>query len=382
MRQQAWQQFTQQGLPTLRDEQWKYTPLRMVAALLKEEENNVGGILNEARTKQSNIELQFEANSYVKQVDFDNVAIFNHTFNLAEHPLAVLNTALMQSGVAITIPDNTVIAEPIVITCIANDASAEQTQQLRHIIKIGVNSKAQVIFKYESATEKRYFVNIVQEIHAGENSHLEHVIIQEQHDDALHIEGVHIKQAANSIVKSYALSKGAKLARFDIQAHFAAAGSSCEMIGLYQAKGKQHVDFHLNAEHKQPHCRTKQFYRGIVDDKAKAVFNARVVIHPQADKSVSEQTNNNLLLSNTAEVDTKPELEVYHDDVKAAHGATVGQLDKDALFYLTARGIQKEKAEEMLRTAFLSAVIDEIDSVMVQALFRTALGMMEDKNGR
>lgn len=366
MREQAKKQFEEQGLPTLRDEQWKYTSLRQLSKFLKESPT-------EPQTIESGCGKFISINapeSIAKPLNISEQNNLNQTLNLPDHPLAVLNTAQMHDGYEITVPDNTVVAEPIEIHCVATE-----NQQLRHIIKIGKNSKAQIIFKYESKADEQYFTNVIQEIHLEANSQLEHVIIQNHNKEAFHIEGVHVKQADNSTMKSYALSKGAKLARFDIQTHYAAPGSHCEMIGLYEVSGKQHVDFHLNAEHKQPHCSTKQFYRGIVDDSGRAVFNARVAIHAQASKSVSEQTNNNLLLSDKAEVDTKPELEVYHDDVKAAHGATVGQLDKDALFYLQARGIEKSQAEFMLREAFLKAVLDEIDNPSIKAL-------MEKHHGR
>jgi Fe-S cluster assembly protein SufD len=375
IREQALKQFEQQGLPTQRDEHWKYTPLRQLSNFLKAQPANC---------KSADAQEIFTISApegVVAKIDFANTIAFNQALDLAAHPFALMNTAQMQLGYEINIPANTVIDSPIVVTCHVTDEFAKHVLQIRQMVKLGVGSKAVVIFKYESRTEQEYFVNSVQEIYADEGAQLKHVIAQTHNDKAMHIEGVHIKQEANSNVKSYAVSNGAKLARFDIQAHYAAEGAECEMLGAYHVAGKQHVDFHLNAEHRHSHCRSKQFYRGIASDKAKAVFNGRVAIHPQASKSVSEQTNNNLLLSNTAEVDTKPELEVYHDDVKAAHGATVGQLDKDALFYLQARGVEKEKAEAMLRSAFLLALIDEIENPAIKKIFNEALSVQEDCYG-
>ncbi len=288
---------------------------------------------------------------------------------------------IMNHDIEINIPDNTVIPEPIIMNCIFNDDNTQEMQPRKHKIRIGKNSKVTVVFHYQSETQKQYSANIIQDIISDENSYLEHVIIQDHHLDVSHEEGVHIHQAKFSTVKSYALSRGSKLASFNINTYYAAPNSTCEMVGLYQVADRQHVKFNLNAEHEKPHCRTKQFYRGIIDDKARAVFNGRVVIHPQAHKSESEQTNNNLLLSSLAQINSKPELQVYHDDVKATHGATIGQLDPDALFYLQTRGLSKDQAELLLRHAFLMAVIDEIENPRIQQYFRDALNMQENANG-
>jgi Fe-S cluster assembly protein SufD len=230
----------------------------------------------------------------------------------------------------------------------------------------------------EDAAEN--LTNAVTEIilHAG--AALEHYRVQQESVQGYHVSSVHVQQEASSRYESHVIALGGALSRTDIETRLAAAGAETVLNGLYMAGGRQHVDHHTRIDHLAPHTRSAEYYRGVLAGRARAVFNGKVVVHPDAQKTDAHQTNANLLLSADAEVDTKPELEIYADDVKCSHGATVGQLDEDALFYLRARAIDLETARSLLTYAFAEDIISRMRFKPIrERLSRLVLGRLPEQ---
>jgi Fe-S cluster assembly protein SufD len=205
-----------------------------------------------------------------------------------------------------------------------------------------------------------YFTNAVTEIVVGENASVEHVKLQEESDQAFHIATVQAHQERASRFHSHSISLGAALARHDINSVMAGEGAECTLNGLYQVAGTQHVDHHTRLDHAMPHCSSREYYRGILDGQSSGVFNGAIIVRKDAQKTDAIQSNKNLLLSEEAVINTKPELQILADDVRCTHGATIGQLDPDAIFYLRARGISLESARHLLTRAFANDVIARI----------------------
>lgn len=375
IRESAWEAFSSRGLPTRRVENWRYTPLR---------------ILNQLPCEAVTDLVSVEVLLYTLPLDIYTIIIIDgvldqkrssYPVNWAEdpqpaqinpdkHPLGVLNLALSQGGIDWVLEAGTIIDKPIALVHINTAKSAGQHRHLNHRFTLGEGAKASVMFYSLTTTISRSMNNVMIQANLKENAHLGYYLIQNENQDSVHVQGLHVEQAAGSNLDSFILSLGAKLARFDISTAYLGSQASAHMNGVYSVSDKQHVDIHLNAEHVATHCTTHQHIRGLADGQAKAVFNGRVCVHQNAVKSYSEQSNHNLLLSATAEIDTKPELEIYNDDVKCAHGATVGQLDQDALFYLMARGISKHEALAILRQAFVEQQFESIQDERVRGYFK------------
>jgi Fe-S cluster assembly protein SufD len=281
-----------------------------------------------------------------------------------------LNLALSQGGINLHIEANTIIDKPIALVHISTSTSAGKHRHLNHRITLGEGAKASLVVYTLGSTVARSVNNLMIHADLKANSHLGFYIAQNENQDSVHIQGLHLEQASGSTLDSFIMSLGAKLSRIDVSTVYLGSQACAHMNGLYAVSDKQHVDIHLNAEHIATHCSTYQNIRGMADGSAKAVFNGRICVHKNAVKSYSEQANHNLLLSSTAEIDTKPELEIYNDDVKCAHGATVGQLDQDALFYLMARGISKHEALAILRQAFVEQQFELIQDEKVKSHFK------------
>jgi Fe-S cluster assembly protein SufD len=224
----------------------------------------------------------------------------------------------------------------------------------------GAGSRATVIECYLAAEHAAYFTNAVTEIVADDNAALEHVKFQDEAPDAFHLATIagNLGRASKVNVHSFAL--GAKLSRNNIRAKLAGEGLECILNGLYLTHGEQLADHHMIVEHAQPHCASHEYFNGILDDKSKGVFHGRIYVHPVAQKTDAKQTNKNLLLSDDATADTKPQLEIYADDVKCTHGATIGQLNDESIFYLRSRGLGEDTARRMLIHAFAGEIIARV----------------------
>lgn len=384
LRRQQFENFKAKGFPTRKNENWKYTDLAFLAkkefALsTKPSEPITQSILDQCINNQEYYQLVFVDGYFAPSLsnceDFPANVQYQSLVNLMKddnkellellihqepaESLITLNTAFLTDGVYLSIPQNEQISRPIKLLFITTEKTHPTMYYPRNIIIMGENSKATIIEEHISTTKQSYFKNIVNQITVNSGAQLSYTKLQREGAGATHIAHTVIKQYRDSHVSSFSFSFGSSFARDDLHFALKEPGAQCKLYGLYQLTHKQHIDHHTCIDHFVPRCESYQHYKGIIDEQAVGIFNGKVVVHPQAQKTNAQQINQNLLLSKTAEVNTKPELEIYADDVKCAHGATVGQLDENSLFYLRARGIDLAIAKKMLTEAFANEIIGQ-----------------------
>lgn len=267
-----------------------------------------------------------------------------------QHGFHAQNTAMLQLGLFIYVPAHVCIAEPILL--VHWQTHANQAIYLRHVVVVDSGASLSIIEDYQGQSELSYYTNAITEAWAGPNSCLKHYKVQRESTLAWHVGHLAVKLAAGSHVDSHVLSLGAIWSRFDAQFVLSEPHAECFLNGVYVPRGQQHMDHHTWVYHDAPNGTSQQDYKGIVNDAAHAVFNGQIHVARDAQKTVARQQNKNLLLSKQAEVDTKPQLDIAADDVQCTHGATVGQLDADALFYFATRGIAVHEATQYLIQAF------------------------------
>ncbi len=388
-------QFSELGFPTLRDEDWRFTNVAPIEKLnfTPAKEISANGaelkILSEAAfTKLPGNRLVFvngffsaklsNVKSGGKDVRIESLStslaknsalIEKHLgkyANTANNSFAALNQAFFTDGAFIFVPKGVEVAEPIQLIYISSAKQNGETIQPRNLIIAEANSKLTVVESYLSTSGAAYFTNAVTEIVAGESARVEHVKLQDEATNAFHIATIagEFGKTSNVTVHSFAL--GAKLSRTNIRTKLAGEGLECVLNGLYLTKDDQLADHHMIVEHAQPHCASHEYFNGILDDKSKGVFHGRIYVHQIAQKTDAKQTNKNLLLSDDATADTKPQLEIYADDVKCTHGATIGQLNDESIFYLRARGIPKDTARRMLIHAFAGEIVERVKCAPVR----------------
>jgi Fe-S cluster assembly protein SufD len=271
-----------------------------------------------------------------------------------------LNTAFADDGAFIRVPRNTVLDEPIHLLNISDSSKSSFLAHPRNLLIIGAGSQVQIIESYHHLASQAYFNNIVTEMVVEENAIVDHVRIQNESRQAYHVAAREVHQEKGSVYSSISIDLGGALVRNNFNLRLQAENCEGNLFGFYMAAGQQHVDNHTLIDHAMPHCNSKEHYKGILDDKAHGVFNGKVMVRPDAQKTNAYQSNQCLLLSNEATINAKPQLEIFADDVKCSHGAAIGQLDEDAAFYLRSRGIGEEEANAMLRYAYASEVLDHI----------------------
>ncbi len=271
-----------------------------------------------------------------------------------------LNTAFFQDGAFIWVPAGLALVEPVHLLFISTVPETGASIHPRNLILVQRDARLQVIETYAQLKEGENLTNTVTEIVAGPNARVEHCKYQCEGPQSYHLAAIQIHQEAHSETVSHSISLGGRLARNDIQSHFAGAGGNSLFNGLYLAGNDQLTDHHTVIDHAQPHCGSHEFYNGILHGRGRGVFNGKIFVRPGAQKTEAKQTNRNLVLSDEAVIDTKPQLEIFADDVKCTHGATVGQLDSEALFYLQSRGIGRDLARQMLMHAFAQEIIDRV----------------------
>jgi Fe-S cluster assembly protein SufD len=389
LRQAGLASFAQAGFPTLHDEDWRFTNVAPIAKLNFQLAGAV--TVNGAETRALDesvfaalpghrlvfVNGFFSAKlSRIKPVT-GGVRIENLSAALAQdaalveqhlgkyaHPtgnaFAALNQALFSDGAFIFVPQDVAVAEPVQLIYISSAKHNGETILPRNLVIAEANSRLTVVESYISTGNVAYFTNAVTEILAGDHAAVEHVKVQDEAADAYHIATIagEFGRASNVSVHSFAL--GAKISRNNIRTKLAGEGLECVLNGLYLTKDEQLADHHMIVEHAQPHCASHEYFNGILDDKSKGVFHGRIYVHPVAQKTDAKQTNKNLLLSDDATADTKPQLEIYADDVKCTHGATIGQLNAESIFYLRTRGIGTDMARQMLIHAFAGEIIERI----------------------
>ncbi|MGQ3890054.1 Fe-S cluster assembly protein SufD [Legionella sp. CNM-1927-20] len=275
-----------------------------------------------------------------------------------EHGFHALNTAILQTGMFIYLPQGVCLTEPLILAHWQNNQ--EQAVYPRHLIIAESESEATIVETFNGQENLNYLTNVVTEIALAKNAKLVHYKVQNESKAAFHIGHLAVKQATQSQFESHSISVGGRLVRSDIAISLEGEQAQCLMNGLYMPCDNQHIDHHTTVHHQVPTCQSTQDYKGVLAGRARAVFNGKVIVAKYAQHSEARQQNKNLLLSAQAEVDTKPQLEIFANDVVCSHGATVGQLDEDALFYMASRGISREEANRYLIQAFVTENLNRI----------------------
>jgi Fe-S cluster assembly protein SufD len=297
-----------------------------------------------------------------------------------EQALVALNTAFFSDGALVHVPEGVTLEAPIHVVYLSVPGAGPTLSHPRTLVVAERGSHATVIEDFVSLGSGSAFTNAVTEIVLADGARLEHVSLQREHEDATHLATLQVSQARDSRYVAHGISLGGTLTRNDLVAILDGPGAECELHGFYVASGRQHVDNHTTIDHARPSGTSREFYKGVLADRAHGVFNGKVIVRPDAQKTSARQTNKNLLLSADAEVDSKPQLEIFADDVKCSHGSTIGQLDEDALFYLQARGIDAGAARSLLMRAFsaeitatisIPALRERIDELLTARLSRS-----------
>jgi len=380
--------FSDLGFPTSRQEEWKYTEVAPIRrTLFRPAAYELDGLSTERLTGLTFCNLQCPRLVFLnghysaelsslkglpKTVQVQSLAeVLKQSPDLVkphltrharyeDHPFVALNTALIQDGALVHVPKGEVLQEPIHLLFLSTAAEEAVAVHPRNLILVDDNSQVTIVESYIGLHKGVYFTNSVTEIVAAENTVVDHYKLHQESKKAFHIATMQVYQDRSSSVRTFNATLGGKLTRNEVNVVLDGEGAECGLEGLYLISGRQHVDNHTRLEHAKPHCDSREMYKGILDEKATGVFHGRIVVRPGAQKTDSKQTNNNLLLSDEALINTKPQLEIYADDVKCTHGATIGQLDPDALFYLRSRGIDQTTARSLLIYAFASQVVNRI----------------------
>lgn len=387
-REEALDQFSRLGFPTTRDEDWKYTNVRPIIKrpfelaseccvglveddlgddLLPELEAHrlvfVNGRLAPQLSRLGDLPEGVSLDGLARLLDSEPESVETYLGRLAKpsaHGFAALNLAYMTDGAVLRVGKGVAMEHPIHLLYVATPQAAYMGYHLRNLVIAEEGSRAQVIEHYVTLGEAVCLNNVVTEVAVGASATVAHYKLQQESEKTYHVATLEVQQVEASRFDSYSVSMGGALTRNDINASLDAEGAHCELIGLYVAGGRQHVDYHTRVHHLRPEGTSREFYRGVLSGRGRGVFNGQVYVHPGAQKTDATQSNNNLLLSPDAEVDTKPQLEIYADDVSCSHGATVGQLDPEMLFYLRSRGIPEPMARGMLTYGFARDLVERI----------------------
>ena len=402
LRESAMDRFEQLGFPSVKEEEWKYTNIAPITRL------NFKAALTSSGAGEAVCSDEFERFGYIEarasrmvfrngvlSTDLSSLTgltgggvvaidlseaiadakygeiIREHLARSADYnanAFTALNTAFLSSGAFILIQKGIELEPPLHLDFITDPTGPESANFPRILVIAEENSRVTIIESYASTNDATYFTNSVVEMVLKDGARLEHYKVQRESLNAYHVATTSADLGPNSSYDSTAVNFGARLSRHDIHVRMGNEGAECRVDGLYVVSSDQHTDTHSVIDHQQPHCTSHQLYKGILDGKSRAVFNGKIFVRHGAQKTDAMQTNKNLLLSDEARVDTKPQLEILADDVKCAHGAAVGQIEEDELFYLETRGIHPDLARNLLTYGFAEEVIGKIkvDSIRAQ----------------
>jgi len=280
------------------------------------------------------------------------------------HPFAALHDAFQEDGAAVVIPRDRELANPVHLVFLARPA-ADGTPAMtfpRVVVHAGSGSRAAVIQDHVSLGEGALFTDAVTQLRVDANARLDHVLLQREDDGVFHVSNVQARLARDARLDCHTVSLGGALVRNDAEALLAEEGSECHLRGLALGTGRRVVDNHTLVDHAVPHCSSRELYKAVLAGRSRGVFRGRVIVRPDAQKTDADQHNPNLLLSDEAEVDTKPQLEIWADDVRCSHGSTIGQIDADQLFYLRSRGLPQARARELLTRGFAAEITRSLPS--------------------
>ena len=378
--------FASLGFPTTRDEEWRFTSVAPIAstefnaappapASLSEQDLArfvyadaahrlvlVNGRLAPELSRVSGLPhgVRFGSLATALQSESDAVArYFGQLADFGARAFTALNTAFAQDGAFVLIPDRLVLESPLQLIFLST-GDAPFMSSPRTLVLAGERSESRIVETYVGAPGQVYFTNAVTEIAVGEHAIVDHYKVQEEGAEAFHIAALHVHAGRSATFSSHAFSLGSRLSRNDIFIALDGEGAECTLNGLYLADGDRLVDTHTTIDHAKPHCPSHEVYKGILGGRARAVFNGKIIVRPDAQKTDAKQTNRALLLTDDATINTKPQLEIFADDVKCTHGAAIGQIDEDALFYLRTRGLTFAEARDMLIHAFAGEIIDRV----------------------
>ncbi|HYH87145.1 MAG TPA: Fe-S cluster assembly protein SufD [Pyrinomonadaceae bacterium] len=289
-------------------------------------------------------------------------------FSKGDDAFAALNTAFLRGGAFIHLPAGVSVDAPVQLLFLSASPEAESASFPRVLVVAGRDSRLDIIESHAATGESVYFTNTVVEIFVGEGARVTHCKVQDESERAFHVAATRAEVGRSGAYEATSVTLGAQLSRHGIEVLLASEGAECRVDGLYIVGTGQHADTHSLIDHRKPHGTSRQNYKGILDGKSRAVFNGRVFVHDGAFQTDAVQSNKNLLLSTDARIDTKPQLEIYNDDVKCAHGATVGQLEEEELFYLRSRGLHTDLARNLLTYGFAEEIVAKIkyDSIRAQ----------------
>lgn len=377
--------FAALGFPTTRDEEWRFTNVAPIAsgefkpALTTAADADLSGaIYGDVQNRLVVLNGRFSpelsrvgalppgvrVGSLATAVTEQAEIVQRYLGQLAEfgtRAFTALNTALAADGAFVYIPDGAIIEEPLellFVTTAAADISVMSTA--RALVVTGERAQCRLVETYYGTTGAAYFTNGVTEVFCGEGSIVDHYKVQQESLEAYHVASMHVHASRAATFSSHSFSLGGKLVRNDVFAMLDGEGAECTLNGLYIADGDRLVDNHTSIDHAKAHCPSHEIYKGILGGTARAIFNGKIIVRQDAQKTDAKQTNRALLLSDTAQINTKPQLEIFADDVKCTHGAAIGQLDDDAIFYLRARGLTYFEARDMLIHAFAGDILDRI----------------------
>jgi len=288
---------------------------------------------------------------------------------------SALNTALAFDGAYVHIPDGVVLDRPLQLLFVATapESSTPTMSNVRALIVAGDRSQARIVETYAGPPGSKYFTNAITEVFVGEGAVVDHYKVQQESVEAFHVASMHVHAGRSANFSSHSFSLGGQIVRNDVVAVLDGEGAECTLNGLYLADGDRLVDNHTAIDHAKAHCPSHEIYKGILGGKARAVFNGKIVVRQDAQKTDAKQTNRALLLSDNASINTKPQLEIFADDVKCTHGAAIGQLDEDAIFYLRARGLTYFEARDMLIHAFAGDILNRVKIEPLRLALEAAL---------
>jgi Fe-S cluster assembly protein SufD len=368
LRKAAMARFTELGFPGPRDEEWRFTPIAPLARVPFEPEPRDGEEISftlRGCQLPSGVILCDLAGALRKHAALVGPHLARHA-DWKKHPFTALNTAFLHDGAFLHVPAGTTIEEPISLDFHAFRATTPLVWHRRALVVVGENSRVTLVEEYRGPSGSTYLTNAVTEIVVGSGAHVDHYKVQRESEQAFHLALMQVQIGRGANFASHTVTQGGQWVRNEINAVFEGEGGECVLNGLYQASGQQLIDNHTFIDHAYPHCTSHELYKGILDGKARGVFNGKIYVRQDAQKTDAKQTNQTLLLSDDATINTKPQLEIYADDVKCTHGATVGQLDAESIFYLRSRGIGSEEARSLLTYAFANDIVSRIKVAAVR----------------
>lgn len=388
--------FRELGFPTTKQEEWIYTNVAPIARMQFRLADRRSPLIDRSAiepwtlAEEAAIELVFIDGHYSDSLSRTFVPsavtarslgamLTERTELVAPHLAArdgaftALNAAFLNDGAYISIPEGKVIERPVHLLFVSTAHAAPRMISPRIIVLAGRSSEAKIVETYAAIGEGSYFTNVVTEIVAGENASIDHTRVQLESDDAFHVSLTSVRQARSSRFFSHSIQLGGAIVRNEIHASLDGEGSECRLDGLFVLRGAQHVDNHTVIDHASPNATSEELYKGVLDGRSRGVFDGKIIVRKDAQKTSSRQTNNNLLLSNEAVADSKPQLEILADDVKCTHGSTIGQINEEALFYLQSRGLGRTEARGILTFAFASEIIGRLNVESLKSRLEAAL---------